>query len=71
VETPIPVGGVGNVDDAVDFLRTGSLGRTMLAGADEETVARAEASVRAALAPFAVDDGVYLGAAVWVVRAVA
>ena len=69
VEAPIPVGGQGTIDDAVDFLRTGSLGRTMLAGVDDETVARAEASVRTALAPFATDDGVYLGAAVWVVRA--
>ena len=70
-EAKIPVGGAGTVDDAVDFLRTGSLGRTMLAGVDDETRARAEASVRTALAPFAVGDGVYLGAAVWLVRATA
>ena len=69
VEATIPVGGAGSVDDAVDFLRTGSLGRTMLAGADDETAARAEASVRSALAPFAAGDGVYLGAAVWLVQA--
>lgn len=69
VEASIPVGGAGTVDDAVDFLRTGSLGRMMLAGVDAETVAKAEASVRSALAPFATDDGVFLGAAVWVVRA--
>ena len=43
----------------------------MLAGVDAATVAQAEASVRAALAPFATDDGVYLGAAVWLVRATA
>jgi SAM-dependent methyltransferase len=71
METQMPVGGTGTIDDAVDFLRTGSLGRTMLAGADDDTRARAEASVRAALAPFATDDGVYMGAAVWLVRATA
>lgn len=71
VETPIPVGGKGTLDDAVDFLRTGSLGRTMLAGADEDTLARAEAAVRDAMAPFVTDDGVLLGAAVWLVRATA
>ena len=31
VHTPILVGGEGTIDDAVEFLRTGSLGRTMLA----------------------------------------
>ena len=71
VEASIPVGGSGTVDEAVDFLRTGSLGRMMLTGVDAETVAKAEASVRSALAPFATDDGVYLGAAVWLVRAAA
>jgi SAM-dependent methyltransferase len=69
--TPILVGGGGSVDDAVGFLRTGSMGRTMLAGADAGTVDRAVASVRAALAPYADGDGVRLGAAVWLAQAVA
>ena len=68
---PILVGGGGSVDDAVGFLSTGSLGRTMLAGADAGTVDRAVASVRAALAPYADADGVRLGAAVWLAQAVA
>ena len=68
---PILVGGGGSVDDAVGFLRTGSIGRAMLAGADAGTVDRAIASLRAALAPYADADGVRLGAAVWLVQAVA
>ncbi len=67
----ILVGGGGSVEDAVGFLRTGSMGRMMLAGADAGTADRAVASVRAALAPFADADGVHLGAAVWLVQAMA
>ena len=67
----ILVGGGGSVEDTVEFLRTGSMGRMMLAGADADTVERAVASVRAALAPHADAEGVHLGAAVWLVRAMA
>ena len=67
----ILVGGAGSVDDAVGFMRTGSMGRTMLAGADADTVDRAVASVRAALVPHTDADGVRLGAAVWLVQATA
>ena len=67
----ILVGGGGSIDDAVEFLRTGSMGRTMLAGADASTAHRAIASVCAALSPYADADGVHLGAAVWLVQAVA
>jgi len=69
--TSILVGGGGSVDDAVEFLRTGSMGAAMLAGADAGTVDSAVASVRAALAPYADGDGVRLGAAVWLAQAVA
>jgi hypothetical protein len=65
------MGGGGSVEDAVRFLRTGSMGRTMLAGADADTVDRAVASVRAVLAPYADADGVRMGAAVWLVQATA
>jgi SAM-dependent methyltransferase len=65
------VGGGGSIDDAVEFIQTGSMGRTMLAGADEATIDRALASLRAALAPHADADGVRLGAAVWLAQAVA
>jgi SAM-dependent methyltransferase len=67
----ILVGGGGSIDDTVQFIRTGSTGRTMLAGADAGTVDRAIASLRAALAPYKDADGVRLGASVWVVKAVA
>ena len=67
----ILVGGGGTVDDAVEFLRTATMGRTMLAGADAATASRALASVRAALVPYADADGVHLDAAVWLVEAVA
>ena len=67
----ILVGGGGSVDDAVGFLRTASMGRMMLAGADAETADRAVAAVRAALVPHADADGVHLGAAVWLAQAVA
>ena len=67
----ILVGGGGTVDDAVEFLRTATQGRTMLAGADAATASRALASLRAALTPHADADGVHLGAAVWLVQAAA
>ena len=67
----ILVGGGGSIEDAVEFMRTGSMGRMMLAGADAGTFGRAVASVRAALAPYADADGVRMGAGVWLVRAVA
>jgi hypothetical protein len=55
----------------VEFLRTSSLGRTALTGAGPDTTARALASVRAAFAPHADDEGVHLNAAVWLVQAAA
>ena len=67
----ILVGGGGSVHDAVEFLRTAMMARTMLAGADAATTARALASLRAALAQHADADGVHLGAAVWLAQAVA
>jgi hypothetical protein len=68
----ILIGG-GSVDDAVEFLRTASMGRTLLAGAGAGagTAARAIASVRAALTPYADAGGVHLDAAVWLVQAMA
>ena len=70
-QASILVGGGGSVEDAIEFIRTGSMGRTMLAGADADTAQAAVASVRAALAPHADADGVRLGAGVWLVRALA
>jgi len=67
--TSILVGGGGTVDDAVAFLRGGSMARSLLANADPLTEQRALASVRSALLPYADSDGVHLGAAVWIVHA--
>lgn len=66
----VPVGG-GALDDAVSFLRTGQLGRSMLDGADHAAQQRAVQSMRDALARRAGPDGVWLGAAVWLVQAAA
>jgi SAM-dependent methyltransferase len=67
--TPIYVGGRGTVDDAVAFLRTGSMGRTMLDGVNSDTEVRAVAAVRTALEPHHDGQGVRLDAAVWLVTA--
>lgn len=67
--TSIPVGGGGPLDDIVAFLRTGSIGRVVLAGVDPGAEARALRSVRDALARHADAHGVHLDAAVWLVQA--
>jgi len=67
VTTPLLVG--GSVEDAVAFLRSGTLGRRLLDEADEETEARALAAVRAAMDPYNRADGVRLDASVWLVQA--
>jgi SAM-dependent methyltransferase len=69
--TPILVGGGGTVDDAVEFLRGGSMARSALASADPPTEQQALASVRSALLPYADSEGVHLGAAAWIVRGLA
>jgi SAM-dependent methyltransferase len=69
--TPILVGGGGTVDDAVEFLRGGSMARSALASADPLTEQQALASVRSALLPYAESDGVHLDAAAWIVRGLA
>ena len=65
----ILLGGRGTLDDAVEFLRQGGMGRAMLNGADEAARDRAVASVRDALAPYVTAEGVRIGAAAWVVTA--
>jgi SAM-dependent methyltransferase len=69
--TSMLVGGGGTVDEAVQWVRSGSMARSMLADADPLTEQQALASVRSALVPYADSDGVRLDAAVWVVRAIA
>jgi len=67
--TSLLVGGGGTVDDAVEFLRTGSIGRTVLAGADAAATERALREIRDALSTHHTADGVQLDAAVWLVQA--
>jgi len=63
----ILLGGGGTLDDAVEFLREGGMGRAVLAGADEAARDRAVAAVRDALAPFVTAEGVRIGAGAWLV----
>jgi SAM-dependent methyltransferase len=63
------IGGRGTIDSAVAFTRNGSLGRGLLADADESTRERAIASLRAAFESHVDDEGVRLGSAVWLVTA--
>ncbi len=69
VRTPMYVGGHGSLDHAVKFLRSGSIGRTMLSGVDPDTQERAVEAVRNALEPHHDGRGVRLEAAVWLVTA--
>jgi SAM-dependent methyltransferase len=68
-ETSLLLGGPGPLDHTMEFLRTGSMGRTLLTGVDTRTATRALDAVREALAPFTEAEGVRLGAAVWLVTA--
>jgi hypothetical protein len=70
MRTPMLVGGGGTLDETVEFLQRGSMGRSMLAGVDPETSARAVHAVREALAPHHDGTGVHLEAAVWRVLAI-
>lgn len=66
---PVPVGGARSLDDAVEFVRGGSLGRAALAGVSPAVERRALGAVRDALAPYLTGDGVLLPSAAWLVRA--
>ena len=68
-DAPITVGGGGDVDETVEFLAAGSIGRALLADVDESTRRRVLDALRDALASHATPAGVVLGAAVWVVSA--
>ncbi len=65
----ILLGGGGTLDDAVEFLRQGGMGRAVLAGSREAARDRAVAAVREALAPYVTAEGVLIGAAAWLVTA--
>jgi len=63
LDEEILLGGSGTLDERVEFLRDGGMGRAVLAGADEATQDRAVTAVRDALAPYVTDEGVRIGTA--------
>ncbi len=67
--TEMLLGGGGTMDDTVEFLRSGPIGRTLLDGVDTRIEKKAIEAVRGSLANFERPDGVRLGAAVWIVCA--
>ncbi len=66
----ILLGGGGSLDDAVQFLRYGGMGRAVLDGVDEATQDQVKVAVSEALAPFLTSEGVRIGCAAWLVSAV-
>jgi hypothetical protein len=62
MEPPAGVAGGGGLDDAVEFLRTGGIGRRLLQDADPAGAARAVDAVRDALSKRVSDDGCASGA---------
>jgi len=69
VRTTLLVGGQGTLDDAVAYLSEDAFGRALLQAAEPEPRAAALVDLRAALAASVTEEGVRLGAAVWVVTA--
>ncbi len=65
----ILLGGGGTLDETVEFLRQGGMGRAVLADADEATQDRAAAAVKDALSRYVTAEGVRIGAAAWLVTA--
>ena len=68
-ETSLLLGGPGTLETAVEFLRAGSMGQSLLANVDAATATRALDAVRAGLTPFVEPDGVRMPAAIWLVTA--
>jgi SAM-dependent methyltransferase len=58
-----------DIPETVAFLRDTGMGKRLLAGLDERTVATVSEAIAVALEPFAAPDGVWLGAAAWLVTA--
>ncbi|WP_405136366.1 class I SAM-dependent methyltransferase [Nocardia sp. NBC_01388] len=58
-----------DVDDAVGYLRSTTLARSLLATLDSETDRAIDNELRTALAPKQTDDGLRLGTATWLVTA--
>jgi SAM-dependent methyltransferase len=58
-----------DIADAVAFLKSTGIWKSLLGDADPPTVARVSEAVEAALAPYVTPDGVLLGSRVWLVTA--
>ncbi len=63
------LGGYGSIDEVLDFLEGGALGRALLTDAGAERAQAARGEIRKALAPYETPAGVVLGAAMWIVTA--
>ncbi len=63
------MGGRGGMETAVEFIRTGRAGKTLLTGVDSATEAKALDALRAALASHLDDDGIRFDGAVWLATA--
>jgi len=68
-ETSMLLAGGGSLEDAVVFLRSTGMARALFARASADEIERALGAVGDALEPFLTNDGVRLGAAVWLVGA--
>jgi SAM-dependent methyltransferase len=69
LETALLIGGHGTLDDAQSFVENGGMMRAVLGDLSDDERARAFAAVRASLEPHVTDEGVQMGAAVWLVTA--
>jgi SAM-dependent methyltransferase len=69
VETTVLVGGPGTLEEAIAFTTSDGFAKVMLAGASPEAREAAVQELRAAAAPSMTDEGLRLGAAVFVVQA--
>lgn len=69
VETSVLVGGPGTLDDAIAFSTGDGFAKGMLAGGTPEGQAAAVQALREAAAPSMTDEGLRLGAAVFVLQA--
>lgn len=69
LETTILVGGGGTIDEARSFVENGGMMRALLGDLDGDDRARAVAALGASLEPYVTDEGVRMGAAVWLVTA--
>lgn len=69
-EEPILLGGGGSLEDTTSFLRGTGMARALFADAPPDAVARAVDAIAASLEPYVTPEGIRIGAACWLVRAV-